>query len=224
MSVKCQIDRSVVLDMKPLAFRTKPGAYAGTSVETRVWVDKLKIFGFECTQAFYATEGGTEAAKIKDDGVTASGIVVDFSLAGPQLSASVDLTLGVALTNNKFDELQNCIKEAKSGTSTDPYIEFGTSNKLQELKESDDKNEWGLMCDVSDLIFTPIEPAEFQVEFTNLGIQGGLSVRADYYLIHFSGLMLDAKTCKVQEIEVGHGDPSAKGIYPILGIDKKVAE
>ena len=223
--IQPQIDRNVVLDMKPLAFETHPGAYAGTTTHSRVWIDELSIFGFKCAKVFYATEGGTEASKIKDNGVTAAGIVSKFSLAGPQLSAAASLTLGIPLTKNQWDQLQEKVKNVQKGTASgeDALIKFGKSNELQELKESEKENKWGLMCDVSNLVFTPIDPKrvpDLKDISHNLGIQGGLSVRTDYHLITFDGLMLDAQNCDVSEIQVCHGDPNAKGLYPLLGIDK----
>ena len=221
-----QIPRSTVLNLEPLKFKTKPNAFSVPHHTTRVWLDSVEIFGTKFEKKFYALEGGQDPNENKQGQAAAGAIVTNFYLGGPNGSAEVGFTLGLAFDTKQWEEFEVAANKIATATPSleERTIKFGAANQKQELKYNQSKqmNEWGIMCDVSELCFVPKNPHDeiYHVSTMPMEIGGATAEGILYKQITFINMKLDAAQTGKDNIPVCHGDPSAKGSYPILSIEK----
>ncbi|WP_119343369.1 type VI secretion system tube protein IglC [Facilibium subflavum] len=221
MSEQGQIERHVVLDDKPLTFKTSMTAFADSNTETRVWIDKITIFGEEFNPALTAREGGQPASEVKGK-QTAAAVIGHFYLAGPKSYADCQMTLGIPMTLEQRVKLIDAIKGVKNGSNTDQLITLGKTNEKQELKQSGEDKAWGGMCDLSELVLRPIDPQQIDdpEQIIDEGhILGGASdTKAKFYVVSFRGLMVDNEKFTKDSIPVEHTELGEKGEYELDGV------
>jgi len=214
-SIEPKVARSVVLDAKPLSFKLGEADFAGSHSKARVWFDSLTILGQDMGKFLFAIDGGQNLNDVTSP--TAACNLIEFHLSGPQMKASLEVTIGLPISPKMKTTLEGLISSVKKSEAKDTSIKFGKTNASQEYKNDD---KWDVITDLSELVLVPVENSVFNIDFQQYGFLGGSTAAADYYIVTISGVMLDKANFSKAALDVVHGESTEKGQYGLLSIDE----
>ena len=217
-SLDAKVTRSVITDAKALSFKLEEASFAGAHSKPRIWFDKLEILGQDMGKFLFAIDGGQNINDVTSP--TAAANLIEFHLAGPQMKASLEMTIGVPINPKLKTTLETLLSSVKKSEAKDTTIKFGDANKKQEYKNNE---EWDIIVDLSDLVLKPIDNSSFNIDFKRYGFLGGSTAEADYYILQITGVMIDKKNFTKKALDIVHGESTEKGQYSLLSIDDAAA-
>lgn len=195
------LSRQNITSGKSLHIRTDATSCINSHSDPRVFIDSLKVAGKSLDKNLVAIDGGESVTA--SDKATGAACVIEANIVPGSINPTVSLLLGVLMDSATKSELEEKLSQVKNSGTTDIEIEFGSANKKQEFK-SDEK--WGIIADLSDFKFFPINPNVFEYKIMATELMGVAKNGMKYHLIEFEGLTTekgDLNVCSAASTDKG---------------------